>query len=201
MGLKNKISPNGIYYLTTTVVEWVDVFTRPVYRDIIVEALKYCQKEKGLVLYSWCLMSNHLHWIASAANYLTFNYYNLMSNHLHWIASAADGFNLSDIIRDFKKYTSKKIVSEIESNQQESRKKWMLEIFKNAIKENPKNKFWQDSNEAKELISNNFIDQKINYIHNNPIVAEIVKRPEDYIYSSASNYADEGGLLDVVVIK
>jgi len=182
MGLKNKISPNGIYYLTTTVVEWVDVFTRPVYRDIIVEALKYCQKEKGLILYTWCLMSNHL----------------------HWIASAKDDFNLLDIIRDFKKYTSKKIVAEIGNNPQESRKKWMLAIFKNAIIENPKNKyykFWQDANEAKELISNNFIDQKINYIHNNPVVAEIVKSPEDYIYSSASNYADEDGLLDVVVIR
>ena len=119
MGLKNKISPNGIYYLTTTVVEWVDVFTRPVYRDIIVEALKYCQKEKGLVLYSWCLMSNHL----------------------HWIASAADGFNLSDIIRDFKKYTSKKIVSEIESNQQESRKNGCSKFLKMLLKKTPKINF------------------------------------------------------------
>jgi len=182
MGLKNKISPNGIYYLTTTVVEWVDVFTRPVYKDIIVEALKYYQNKKGLILYTWCLMSNHL----------------------HWIASAEDNFNLSDIIRDFKKYTSKKIVAEIKNNPQESRKKWMLSIFKNAIKANSKNKFykfWQDGNEAKELISNNFIDQKINYIHNNPVVAEMVKSPEDYIYSSASNYTDEGGFLNVVIIQ
>ena len=80
----------------------------------------------------------------------------------------------------------------------------MLSIFKNAIKANSKNKFykfWQDGNEAKELISNNFIDQKINYIHNNPVVAEMVKSPEDYIYSSASNYTDEGGFLNVVIIQ
>ena len=182
MGLKNKTSPNGIYFLTTTVVEWVDIFTRPVYRNIILDSLKYCQKEKGLILYTWCLMSNHL----------------------HWIASAEDEFVLSDIIRDFKKYTSKKIIKEIESNPKESRKKWMLSIFKNTIKTNPKNKyykFWQDGNEAKELFSNYFIDQKINYIHNNPVVAEIVKNPEDYLYSSAPNYADEKGLLDVVIIR
>ncbi len=182
MGLKNKISPNNLYYLTTTVIGWVDVFTRTIYRDIVIDSLKYCQKEKGLTLYAWSLMSNHL----------------------HWIASAEEGFNLSDIIRDFKKYTSKKIINEILTNPKESRKEWMLAIFKEALNDNPKNKyykFWQDGNEAKELITNNFIDQKVNYIHNNPVKAEIVKHPEDYIYSSASNYADEGGLLDVVVIK
>lgn len=88
MGLKNRISPNGIYFLTTTVIEWVDVFSRQVYRDIIIESLKYCQKDKGLILYSWCLMSNHL----------------------HWIASAEEGFNLSDIIRILKNIQVKKLL-------------------------------------------------------------------------------------------
>ena len=59
MGLKNKIFPGNIYFLTMTVVDWVDVFTRPFYRHIITDSLNYCVKEKGLVIHAWVLMSNH----------------------------------------------------------------------------------------------------------------------------------------------
>ena len=76
---------NGVYYITLTVVNWIDVFTRKDYKYIIVDSLKYCQDNKGLVLYGWVLMSNHL----------------------HIIAKADDEFRMSDILRDFKKHTSK----------------------------------------------------------------------------------------------
>lgn len=85
---KNKIFPGHLYFLTLTVVDWVDIFTRPVYKHIIVDSLKYCQAQKGLVVYAWCLMSNHL----------------------HLIATNQEGFHLSDILRDFKKFTSKQIL-------------------------------------------------------------------------------------------
>jgi REP element-mobilizing transposase RayT len=75
-----------IHFVTFAVVEWVDVFTRKEYRDIIMESLKFCQKEKGLLLHGWCIMSNHIHLIASAKNE-----------------------NLSEILRDFKKFTSKQM--------------------------------------------------------------------------------------------
>jgi len=181
MGIKNKISEGYAYFLTMTVVNWVDVFTRPVYRHIIVNALKYNQENKGLVIYGWCLMSNHL----------------------HLIAEADEKYNLSDILRDFKKFTSKAIVKEIEENPEESRKKWMLSEFEFAgrYKSNIKNyKFWQDGNEAKEIHSNSFLGQKLEYIHENPVKAEIVENAEEYIYSSAKNYAGEQGLIDVILI-
>ena len=91
MGQKNKISEGYIYFLTLTVVDWVGVFTRPIYRHIVVDALKHCQKTKGLEIYAWVLMSNHL----------------------HLLASANEGKVLSDILRDFKKFTSKKVVETI----------------------------------------------------------------------------------------
>ena len=102
-------NPSGIYFLTFAVVEWVDVFTRKRYADIVIESLKYCQKEKGLLLYSWCLMSNHI----------------------HLIAGAKEGSNLSDILRDFKKYTSGEILRSIKE-EPESRRNWMLWIFSQA---------------------------------------------------------------------
>jgi len=181
MGLKNKISEGYNYFLTMTVVDWVDIFTRPVYKHIIVDSLKYCQKEKGLIIFSWCLMSNHL----------------------HLIAGAPEGYNLSDIIRDFKKFTNKEIIQTIQ-NTNESRRKWMFNRFEFAGKFKSKikdYKFWQDGNEAKEIHSSKFLEQKLEYIHQNPVKAEIVSNPEDYLYSSARNYCNMQGLIKVEIIQ
>ena len=180
MGLKNEIYPGYQYYLTMTVVDWVDIFTRPHYRHIIVDALRYCQQYKGLQLHAWCLMSNHL----------------------HLIASAQEGINLSDILRDFKKFTSKRVVAAM-SEINESRRKWMYNRFEYAGRYNPKIKnfkFWQDGNEAKEIHTNHFLEQKLAYIHRNPVAAEIVEEPEHYLYSSARDYAGRPGLLEVMLL-
>ena len=179
MEIRNKISEDYPYFLTLTVVDWVDVFTRPIYKHIIIESLTYCQKEKGLIIYCWCLMSNHL----------------------HLIAQAKDDTNLSDVLRDFKKYTSKQIIKAMLDNP-ESRRQWMLDRFKFAgqFKNHVTYKFWQDGNEAKEIYSSEFLQQKLEYIHNNPVKAEIVENPIDYKYSSAINYADGLGLIDVELV-
>ena len=180
MGTKNKISEGYVYFLTITIVDWVDVFTRPVYKNIIINSLQYCQKEKGLQIYAWVLMTNHL----------------------HLLASAKEGYNLSDILRDFKKFTSKKIVDTI-CNETESRKQWMLYRFNYHGFWHPKTqqfKFWQDGNEAKEIYTNDFLLQKLHYIHDNPVRAHIVEYPEEYLYSSARDYIGKKGLIEVILI-
>lgn len=181
MGLKNKIYPGYLYFLTLTVIDWVDIFTRPHYKHIIIDSLKYCQQQKGLELYAWCLMSNHL----------------------HLIASAKEGYNLSDVLRDLKKFTSKKIVAAmLEIN--ESRRDWMYNRFEYAGQGDKKIKnfkFWQDGNEAKEIHSNAFLEQKLDYIHQNPVMAEIVDEPKHYRYSSARDYAGVPGLLSVILAE
>ena len=174
--------PDGVYFVTFTVVEWVDVFTRADYVDIVIDSLNYCIKEKGLEVYAWVIMSNHLHLI---------------------IARKSDGNSLSDIVRDFKKFTASKIVEAIESNQQESRRNWMLWIFSSAGKRNKNNKnyqFWIQNNHAEQLITNNFIEQKLNYIHMNPVTAGLVQEPEFYRYSSATDYAGSRGLIALKMI-
>ena len=167
------------YFLTLTVVDWVDVFSRPKYKHIIVDSLNFCIEQKGLILYSWCLMTNHL----------------------HLIARANEGSNLSDIIRDFKKFTSKEIIAAIQ-DASESRRNWMLNRFEFAGRYNKKikyYKFWQEGNRPKEIITGEFLQQKLDYIHQNPVVAEIVKKPEDYLYGSAGDYADMPGLVKIVL--
>lgn len=179
--MSNGFLTQELYFTTTTVVDWIDVFTRPIYKQIILDSLTYCQKEKGLDIYAWVLMSNHLHMVVSVRN---------------------DEQTISDILRDFKKFTSKKIIACIEENPEESRKVWMLDRFwfvGNNDKKIKNYKFWQDGNNIEQIYTYEFLQQKVNYIHNNPVKQEIVERPEDYLYSSARNYAGLKGLLDVII--
>jgi len=177
MGIHNKISPGYIYYLTLTIVEWIDLFTRPVYKHLIVDSLNYCIANKGLRVYCWCLMSNHL----------------------HLIAGVDDEESLSDVLRDFKKFTNKALIDTIKTGT-ESRRDWLLNLFWYAGKNNMKirnYKVWKDGNDAKEIHMTAFLEEKMAYIHNNPVKGELVGNPEDYLYSSARDYAGEKGLVNI----
>ena len=180
MNIANRI-PGEVWFTTDTVVDWVDIFTRPRYKHIIMDSLRYCQTEKGLVIYAWVLMSNHLHMI---------------------VGSEGDD-KVSDIMRDFKKFTSKEILRILQTDPQESRREWMLNRFEYAGRNDKKIKnyrFWQEGNDHQEIFLVDYFDQKLNYIHNNPVTAELVNRPEDYRYSSAIDYAGSPGLLKVMVV-
>jgi len=123
-----------------------------------------------------------------------------MSNHIHLIIQAKEE-NLSDILRDFKKFTSKSILKAIQSAP-ESRREWMLARFKEATETHNRNKnyqFWQYGNHAEEVFSNKFMWSKLDYIHLNPVKAGIVSKAQDYIYSSASNYINNKGLIKVTL--
>jgi putative transposase len=171
MGFKYRIDTNSTYFLTTTVVDWIDVFTRKELAMVIVDDLNYCCQNKGLQIYAWCLMPRILH-----NSFIKRRAYTPIGYHAH-----------------FKKFTSKKVVDQIQ-NIHESRKEWMLNCFEFAGRFNPKikeYKFWQDCLYPIQLSGNEFTDQKVNYIHQNPVTAGIVYRAEDYVWSSATAYAGE----------
>ncbi|OUS01593.1 transposase [Flavobacteriales bacterium 33_180_T64] len=177
---KATMSDTG-YFITITVVGWIDVFTRLRQRYVIINALKYCQKHKGLEIYAYCIMPSHI----------------------YLLCKAKEGFKLSHIMRDFKKHTSKQIIDTI-INHPESRREWLLDYFKQACnhlirKQNYK--VWQDGYHAEICRTNTFIQQKLKYIHNNPVKDKIVEKAEDYIFSSARNYADMDSELEVLVLS
>ena len=121
-----------------------------------------------------------------------------MSNHVHCIVSAEN--NLSDVIRDFKKFTSKEILKLVNENTQESRKEWLLMIFKYHAKFNKrveKFQFWTHENHAVELTSNEMIESRINYIHQNPVRAGYVEQEHEFIYSSAKTFARLINLMEI----
>jgi REP element-mobilizing transposase RayT len=169
----------ALYYLTIQVVDWIDVFTRQTYRDIVIDSLEFCQQNKGLQIFGYVIMSNHI----------------------HLIANSPEGY-LSDTLRDFKKFTAKNIIGLIlEGNV--SRKEWMLNRFQfNAQRhsQNENYQLWTHENHAEIIYSPEFARQKLEYLHNNPVRAGLVKKPEDYIYSSATNYAGLDSVLKVLIM-
>ena len=170
----------GLYFLTCQVVGWVDVFSRRVYRDIIIDSLDYCRKHKGLQLYAYVIMTNHLHVIVRSSK-----------------------GSLSDTIRDFKRFTSNRIMSEVESNNQESRREWIEMVFRYHAKYNGRvneKQFWTHENHAVELTDHEMIDSKLDYIHLNPVRAGWVENAEDYLYCSARNYGGMKGQLEIDLI-
>lgn len=171
-----------IYFVTFTVIHWIDVYIRDIYREIFYESISYCQKEKGLEIYAYCIMTNHIHMIIGKTGILTF----------------------SDIIRDLKSFTSRHTRKAIEKNCQESKKDWMLWMMRRAGLKNNRNKdfqFWFQDNHPVELSSNEMMDQRLNYIHNNPVEAGFVDEPTAWLHSSARDYAGTGkGRIELVFI-
>ncbi len=161
-----KIRGDGLYYLTFMVVGWLDIFTRPAYTNVIVDSLKFCQQKKGLELYAYVIMTNHL----------------------HLIASRPEG-ELSYVVRDFKSFTAKQLLNSVLTNEQESRKDWMEMVFRfhgARTQQNEEYAFWQKTNHPTELYTNAVIDQKVDYIHQNPVRAGFVSEAQEWIHSSAS---------------
>ena len=173
------ISEQGeLHYVTFQIVRWIDIFTRQAYRDIAIESLRFCQENKGLEIYAFVVMSNHIH-----------------------LLLRSEISQLSNTIKEFKSFTAKKIL-ECVNTETESRREWMLNLFEFSAKQHKRNEkyqVWTHENHAEIVYGNQFMDSKINYIHENPVRAGIVAKAEDYLYSSARNYAGLEGVLDVIV--
>ena len=173
MGRKYAIrDQQAVYFVTFTVVNWIDLFIRNEYKEIFLQSLIFCQEKKGLNVHAYCIMTSHV----------------------HLIISAKEGYKLSDIIRDIKSYTSTVIKKCIKENNQESRKEWLIWFFERAGKKNKRNQgfqLWQQHNHPIELSTNEMKDQRLDYIHNNPVNAGFVDDPIAWLWSSSASYEKE----------
>ena len=163
----------AVHYVTFTVHQWVDVFTRSAYTEILLNSIKHCQKNRGLEVYAWVIMSNHCHLILKA-----------------------EKGDLSDIIRDLKKFTSKSIYQAIKNNKQESRRKWLLL----TLSYEGRVWFWEEGYHGIEIESDRMFESKVGYVHQNPVRAGIVLQEQDYLLSSAADfYGERKGALDLSI--
>jgi len=157
---------NETYFITISVVYWIDLFTRLEYKDLIIDNLTFCQKNKGLEIYSYVIMSNHLHLICRSLEK-----------------------PLSDVLRDFKTFTSKELYKALKENPRESRKDWMISLFDKAGMMNVLNKnhqLWQNDNQPIFILNHGQFLIKRNYIHQNPVKSGFVAYDYEYLYSSAN---------------
>jgi REP element-mobilizing transposase RayT len=148
----------------------------------VVESLEFCKKEKGMILYAYVIMTNHIHLL---------------------IGKSKEEYDFSDILRDMKKYTSMQLLKMIKESSQESRKEWVLKMFNEAGLANGNNKkyqFWQQNNQPIDVSNSNKIDKAMDYIHDNPVKAGFVLEPQDYLYSSARNYYHKDSVIKITSI-
>ena len=181
MSKKYKFTDNSkLYFVSFVVTNWIDLFIRNEYRNILISSIKHCQSEKDLELYGWCIMTSHVHLIIGTS-----------------------GNSLSNIMRDLKRHTSEELHKAIANNKTESRKEWMLWMMERAAKKtNNEAKFqlWQPENHPIELSTQKIAWQKLDYIHYNPVEAGFVKNTTDWLCSSAVDYNGGKGLLNLIFL-
>jgi len=162
-------------------VEWIKVLSDDTYKMIIIDAIEYYHQNKGLNVFGYCIMPNHVHMIVQAEGKLS----------------------ISEILRDLKKFTSRSITNKLETEKPEAYQE-ILDRFMDAgkkLKRIAKYKVWQDGNRAKLIYSNKFLLEKLNYVHNNPVEYGLCDVPWHYIFSSATNYSDKKSVLEVILLS
>jgi REP element-mobilizing transposase RayT len=155
-------------FITMTVIDWVDLFTRKQICSIIDDSLNYCIKEKGLVVYAYVYMPSHLHLLVASRDK-----------------------PIPAIVRDFKSFTAKKIIKSFDFFH-ESRRYWLMKKFNYAgtrIKRNEENKIWKDGFHPLLIDKSDSITRVIDYIHQNPVEAGFIFKEEDWVNSSARFYS------------
>ena len=165
--------PDKPHFFTCTVLEWLPVFTRPDTVQILLDCWTFQRKHRGLKLYGYVILENHIHFIAQAER-------------------------IDKCISQFKSYTARQIIDYLKENNV----KHLLErlyFAKKAHKKDRQFQFWQEGSHAELILDEVMMRQKLDYIHANPVKRGYVAQMEHWRYSSAVNYLDDdsNGLIDI----
>jgi putative transposase len=169
-----RVLGNQPHFLTSTVVNWIPLFSRVELAEIVLNSLNFLQRQQRIILYSYVLMENHLHLIASAAN-------------------------LSKEIGDLKSFTARSIIDLLKINQSKHILA-QLEFYKLKHKTDQQYQVWQEGFHPQAILNEEMFRQKLDYIHSNPVRRGYVDDPAHWRYSSYRNYIGEPGLLEVEII-
>lgn len=185
MASSNKPIPpqDYCYFLTFNVVDRIDVFVRSSYKQIVVNALNHFVDTQGLIIYSWCLMNSHI----------------------HLMVKTREGNGPAYFERDFKKFTTPLLLKAIEV-EMDPRRHWMMRHFEDfsiSLKKIEKFNLWQNCSSPLHIDCQQprLLADHIGHIHENPVREQIVERPEDYLFSSARDYAGGKGLVKVKILR
>ena len=154
------------YFVTTTVVDWINVFTEDRYCDILVRNIKHYQQRYEFTILGYAIMPSHFHWIVEV--------------------DPKKG-TISDIMRDIKKYSAWDLLEALRTDGRTD----LMQLFRQKGKTFPnhKHKLWMSRFDDEVIRNQQMFWAKLGYIHRNPVEAGLVERQEDYRYSSARNYS------------
>lgn len=159
------------HFLTCTIVNWLPLFASRYVVNIILDSLKFLRTKRDVKIFAYVIMENHIHLIAA-------------------------GEQLSQKIGSFKSFTARQIVDHMKERHANDYLR-LLRISKKAHKEDQQYQVWQEGNHPQELASEKIMQQKMEYIHNNPLDRGYVEDPTHWMYSSARNYAELETLLEI----
>jgi REP element-mobilizing transposase RayT len=160
------------YFLTDTVVAWLPIFAHPPLATIVLDSWRFLQQERGISIFGYVIMENHLHWIAA-------------------------GLDLALNVGRFKSFTARRIIDELESRGFKTLLR-ELHYFKLRHKSDQKYQLWQEGSHPQQIKDEAMMLQKLEYMHNNPVRRGYVEEAAHWRYSSARNYAGGDGLIEVV---
>ena len=166
-------NPQQPHFLTSTIVNWIPIFTRPTTVKILLNSFQYLQKQYQLRLYGFVVLENHLHWLAQSEN-------------------------LPKEISRFKSYTAKMIIRHLEEQRQYKLLLRQLSFYKKKHKKDRQYQLWEEGSHPQEMQNKIMMRQKLDYIHQNPVKRGYVNDPCHWRYSSACNYHREVGLIEVM---
>ncbi|NIA29939.1 MAG: transposase [Actinobacteria bacterium] len=161
---------DGVYFVTSTILQWIPIFTSKVYFDILISAIKYCQENKNLFVYAYVILENHFHMICYAPE-------------------------LGRIMQSLKRHTAKMIMDQLQKEQ----KSWVMNLlsyYKKRHKHESIHQLWEEGFHPQQILNEEMLVQKIEYIHYNPVKRGYVLKPEYWAYSSAGDfYLNEEGYI------
>jgi len=152
----------GVFFITTTFVDFKPLLLNDSYYRLIINSLSFMQRRGDFTLIA----------------------YSIMPTHLHLVLQISGQKNLSDIMRDFKKYTSFRIRKRLENNGHHR----MVESLRLPSGSRQVFKVWMDRFDDLLITNEETLRTKVEYIHQNPVRAGLVERDIDWSYSSARNY-------------
>lgn len=161
------------YFVTFTTVNWIEVFSQDVALTILINSVKFSQKNQGLRIHAFVIMSNHVHLIVSNKNH--------------------DNRQLHRALTSLRKFTGARLIEWIERE-----KPQLIQSLEKNSRQDRNRSFWQEGWHAEAIYSQDFFVQKVNYIHDNPRRAGLVEQAEEYPFSSARTLLDrEIGVIEI----
>jgi REP element-mobilizing transposase RayT len=155
-----------VYFVTFTVVDWLPIFINPEPINIITDSLNFCIKERSLRVYAYVIMPNHLHLVVFNAKY--------------------DNARLQKTLAEFRKFNGHKLADYVDNNLATS----LSRVIRSNSLNDRSRQVWLPGWHAEGLASEAFLNQKVDYIHQNPVRKGYVCVPEHWRYSSAKYWLD-----------